>query len=167
MFRYREYGTHKKVYELLFICMLQNSKILTLEMRCLKLIHVYISGVRGLPCWKIYVLLLMYIIFFNFMGVPKFKGNRFMFPRIFHLSPISAVIRNFLCQWLDILSKKNCCRLSQELFLWICVEALYIYMYEREFPHIFSTVNVCQKDNWSIGKQPDTDRVHLIFRVGD
>lgn len=22
-------------------------------------------------------------------------------------------------------------------------------MYEREFPHIFSTVNVCQKDNWS------------------
>lgn len=100
-------------------------------------------------------------------GFQNSRAKGLCSPRIFHLSPISTVIRNFLCQWLDILSKKNCCRLSQELFLWICVEALYIYMYEREFPHIFSTVNVCQKDNWSIGKQPDTDRVHLIFRVGD
>lgn len=99
---------------------------------------IYISGVRGLPCWKIYVLLLMYIIFFNFMGVPKFKGNRFMFPRIFHLSPISAVIRNFLCQWLDILStKKNCCRLSQELFLVdMCRGVVYLYVWKGISTHI-------------------------------
>ena len=43
----------------------------------------------------------------NFMGVPEIMAKG-LCSRIFRLSPISAVIGNFLCQWLDVFSEEDC-----------------------------------------------------------
>lgn len=81
-------NTQKKkcivVYIKSYLCILEQQKLLlrlTLKIRCWKLIHVYKSRVCGLPCWKdLRFPPNVFFFFFNFMGVPKFTGNRFMFP---------------------------------------------------------------------------------------
>lgn len=81
-------NTQKKkcivVYIKSYLCILEQQKLLlrlTLKIRCWKPIHVYKSRVCGLPCWKdLRFPPNVFFFFFNFMGVPKFTGNRFMFP---------------------------------------------------------------------------------------